>query len=138
MRAEILQGIVVAPGTRDPLAAAYVLRGVDWQRTKEFRMPVFDGEDLYELRARLDVPGETVAVDAGNFDAAKISIHLFQREREVSGMKFFAWLANDAGGRLCCWRRRCRWEIFEWSWFPRCSRRRFAKLSKRDSLRTAR
>jgi len=89
-------GIVVAPGTRDPLGAAYVLRGVDWQRTKEFRMPVFDGEDLYELRARLDVPSEKVAVDAGNFDAAKISIHLFQREREVNGMKFVAWLANDS------------------------------------------
>lgn len=89
-------GIVVAPGTGDPLGASYVLRGVDWQRTKEFRMPVFDGEDLYELRARLDVASETVAVDAGNFDAAKISIHLFQHEREVIGMKFFAWLANEA------------------------------------------
>jgi hypothetical protein len=88
-------GIVVSPGTRDPLGASYVLRGVDWQRTKEFRMPVFDGEDLYELRARVDIPSETVAVDAGTFQAAKISIHLFQREREVSGMKFFAWLAND-------------------------------------------
>jgi hypothetical protein len=89
-------GIVVAQGTRDPLGASYVLRGIDWQRTKEFRMPVFDGQDLYELRARVDVPSETVAVDAGIFQAAKISIHLFQREREVNGMKFFAWLANDA------------------------------------------
>lgn len=89
-------GIVVAAGTRDPLGASYVLRGVDWPCIKEFRMPVFDGQDLYELRARLDAPSETVAVDAGNFDAAKISIHLFQREREVSGMNFFAWLANDS------------------------------------------
>jgi Protein of unknown function (DUF3108) len=87
--------VVVSRGTRDPLGAAYVLRGVDWQHTSEVKMPVFDGRDLYEMRARLDVPSETVAVAAGNFSATKISIRLFQHGREVSGMNFVAWLAND-------------------------------------------
>ena len=89
-------GVVVTPGTRDPLGAAYALRGVDWQQTPEFRAPVYDGHDVYEMRARLDVPAETLAVAAGNFSASKISIRLFQRGKEVPGMNFTAWLANDA------------------------------------------
>ena len=49
-------GIIVSPGTRDPLGAVYALRGVDWGRTPEFRAPVYDGHDVYEMRARLEVP----------------------------------------------------------------------------------
>ncbi|MFY9731053.1 MAG: DUF3108 domain-containing protein [Candidatus Acidiferrales bacterium] len=89
-------GVVVTPGTRDPLGAAYALRGVDWAQTPEFRAPVYDGHDVYDMRARLDVPAETVAVAAGNFSVSKISIRLFQRGTEVSGESFTAWLANDA------------------------------------------
>ncbi len=89
-------GVVVTPGTRDPLGAAYALRGVDWAQTPEFRAPVYDGHDVYDMRARLDVPAETVAVAAGNFSVSKISIRLFQRGKEVSGESFTAWLANDA------------------------------------------
>jgi hypothetical protein len=89
-------GVVVTPGTRDPLGAAYALRGVDWQRTPEFRAPVYDGHDVYEMRARLDVPAETLAVAAGNFSASKISIRLFQGGKEVAGNNFTGWLANDA------------------------------------------
>jgi hypothetical protein len=89
-------GVVVTPGTRDPLGAAYALRGVDWQQKPEFRAPVYDGHDVYEMRARLDVPAETLAVAAGNFSVSKISIRLFQRGKEVPGMNFTAWLANDA------------------------------------------
>lgn len=88
-------GIIVSPGTRDPLGAVYALRGVDWGRTPEFRAPVYDGHDVYEMRARLEVPGETVAVAAGNFSVSKISIRLYQRGKEVVGMSFLAWLAND-------------------------------------------
>jgi Protein of unknown function (DUF3108) len=89
-------GVVVTPGTRDPLGAVYALRGVDWAQTHEFRVPVYDGHDVYDMRARLDVPAETVAVVAGNFSVSKISIRLFQRGKEVPGASFAAWLANDA------------------------------------------
>jgi hypothetical protein len=89
-------GVVVTPGTRDPLGAAYALRGVDWAQTPEFRAPVYDGHDVYDMRARLDVPAETVAVAAGNFSVSKISIRLFQRGKEVPGTSFTTWLANDA------------------------------------------
>jgi hypothetical protein len=88
--------VMVTPGTRDPLGAAYALRGVDWTQTPEFRAPVYDGHDVYDMRARLDVPAETVAVAAGNFSVAKISIRLFQRGKEVPGTSFTAWLANDS------------------------------------------
>jgi len=89
-------GVVVTPGTRDPLGAAYALRGVDWQQTIEFRAPVYDGHDVYDMRARLDAPAETIAVAAGKFSVSKISIRLFQRETEVPGTSFTAWLAHDA------------------------------------------
>src|ERR1700741_1571667 len=78
-----VDGVVVTPGTRDPLGAAYAVRSVDWAQTPEFRAPVYDGHDVYYMRARLDVPAETVAVAAGNFSASKISIRLFQRGKEV-------------------------------------------------------
>jgi hypothetical protein len=89
-------GVAVTPGTRDPLGAAYALRGVDWQQTSEFRAAVYDGHDVYDMRARLDVPTETLAVAAGNFSVSKISIRLFQRGKEVPGTNFTAWLAHDA------------------------------------------
>ena len=88
-------GVVVTPGTRDPLGAAYALRGVDWQQTSEFRAPVYDGHDVYDVRARLDAPAETLAVAAGKFSVSKISIRLFRREKEVPGTSFTAWLAHD-------------------------------------------
>jgi hypothetical protein len=90
-----LPRVVVLPGTRDPLGALYALRGVDWQKTPEFRVPVYDGRDVYQLRARLVVASEPIAVAAGSFSASRISIHLFQHDKEVSGMSFSAWLAHD-------------------------------------------
>lgn len=91
-----IAGVVVSPGTRDPLGAVYALRGVDWEQKPEFQTPVYDGRDVYEMRARLEVPEETIAVAAGNFSASKISIRLYQRGKEVAGTNFTAWLANDA------------------------------------------
>jgi hypothetical protein len=88
--------IVVSPGTRDPLGAVYALRGVDWQKTPEFKASVYDGHDVYEMRAQLEVPEEALAVAAGNYSASKISIRLFQRGKEVAGTSFTAWLAHDA------------------------------------------
>jgi hypothetical protein len=88
-------GIVVSPGTRDPLGALYALRGVDWDHATEFKVPVYDGHDVYELRARLEVPAETVAVAAGNFSVSRIGVRLFQRGKEVDGITFSASLAHD-------------------------------------------
>jgi hypothetical protein len=87
--------VIVLPGTRDPLGALYALRGVDWQKNPEFRAPVYDGRDVYELRARMVSASEPITVAAGNYSTSRISIHLFQHEKEVSGMSFSAWLAHD-------------------------------------------
>jgi Protein of unknown function (DUF3108) len=88
--------VIVLPGTRDPLGALYSLRGVDWQKTPEFRSPVYDGRAAYEIRARQDVPDETVSVAAGKFSASRVSIRVFQHDKELSGMNFSAWFAHDA------------------------------------------
>lgn len=88
--------VLVLPGTRDPLGALYALRSVNWEGTPEFRAPVYDGHDLYEMHARREAASETVAVAAGNFTATRISIHLFQYGKEVYGTEFSLWLAQDA------------------------------------------
>jgi hypothetical protein len=88
--------VVVSPGTLDPLGALYVLRHVDWQRTPEFRAPVFDGGDLVEMRAHLDIPNEIVAVNAGNFSVACVSVHGYQRGEELKQESLSICFANDA------------------------------------------
>jgi hypothetical protein len=87
--------VAVLPGTLDPLGTLFELRAVDWRQTSEFRAPVYDGEDLLEVRARLEVPNETVAVDAGNFSATRISLHLYKKDVEVTRESFSLWLAGD-------------------------------------------
>jgi Protein of unknown function (DUF3108) len=87
--------VSVLPGTLDPLGTLYALRAVDWQQTSEFRAPVYDGQDLLEVRACLEVPNEIVAVDAGNFSAARISIHVYRKGVEVTRESFSLWLASD-------------------------------------------
>jgi hypothetical protein len=88
--------VVVSPGTLDPLGALYMLRHVDWKRTPEFRAPVFDGEDLVEMRAHLDVANEILAVNAGNFSASCISVHGYQRGEELKQESLSICFANDA------------------------------------------
>ena len=87
--------VLVQPGTRDPLGAFYALRAVDWQRTPEFHVPVYDGSDLYEVHARQDAASEAVAVDAGNVQATKISLRLFEHGREVPHTSFQVWFAHN-------------------------------------------
>ena len=88
--------VVVLPGTRDPLAMLYDLRTVAWDHTPEFRAPVYDGKSMYEMRATREDANEPVAVAAGQFSTSRISIQLFQYEREVDNLHFEVWLANDA------------------------------------------
>jgi Protein of unknown function (DUF3108) len=88
--------VVVPSGTRDPLGALYALRGMDWERTPELRAPVYDGQDLFEMRAVRDATNETVRTPAGTFSAARISVRVFQYGKEVSAIHFTMWVANDA------------------------------------------
>lgn len=86
---------IVAHGTRDPLGVLYALRGVDWQKNPEFRAPVYDGRDLYEVRAHVESAAEPVSVTAGKYTASRIALRLYQQDKEVAGMNFSAWLAHD-------------------------------------------
>jgi hypothetical protein len=88
--------VVVPAGTRDPLGALYALRGMDWQATPELRAPVYDGHDLFEMRAVRDAANETVRTPAGTFSAKRISVRVFQYSQEVSAIHFMMWIANDA------------------------------------------
>jgi hypothetical protein len=85
----------VPPGTRDPLGAFFSLRAVDWDKTPEARMPVYDGKKLYELRARHVGPAESVTVPAGEFSAMRIELRVFERNRELAGTRFQLWLSRD-------------------------------------------
>jgi hypothetical protein len=88
--------VIVQPGTRDGLGALYSLRMVDWQRTPEQRALVFDGHDIFDMRARRDGSPESVTVPAGTFTASRVSVTVFQNEKEVSAIHVAVWLASDA------------------------------------------
>lgn len=88
--------VVVPPNTRDPLGALYALRAADWLRLQELRMPVYDGHQLYELRAAREASSDPVSVAAGKYTATRISIRLFQYEKELTAVHYVMWIANDA------------------------------------------
>jgi len=86
----------VPPGTRDPLGFFYYLRTVDWKKTPEVRSPVFDGHNLYDVRAQLTTPAAATEVVAGQFTATGIGIHVYQRGVEMTDTKLTLWIAQDA------------------------------------------
>lgn len=88
--------VIVLPGTRDPLGVLYGLRGVDWHKANEVHWPVYDGRNLYDIRAKMESADDAASVPAGKFSTKRIAVRLFQHEKEVSGINFSAWLANDA------------------------------------------
>jgi hypothetical protein len=88
--------VAVLPGTRDPLGTLYALRVVDWSRTPEFRAPVYDGHDMYDVIVRRESAAENIQVPAGSFSATRISVALFQNGKQVWEIQFTAWLANDS------------------------------------------
>jgi hypothetical protein len=88
--------VVVLPGTRDPVGAFYALRNVDWQKTPEFRAPLYDGHDIYQLTAHVDAKSDMVTVAAGNFKASRIGVKLVQYNKQVPDITFDIWLADDA------------------------------------------
>ncbi|HVB07516.1 MAG TPA: DUF3108 domain-containing protein [Candidatus Acidoferrales bacterium] len=87
--------VIVPPGTRDPVSAIYFLRRTDWQQITEARIPVYDGEDLYDMLADREA-SEEIRVAAGDFSAIPITIRLFENGREVPDARFKIWLARDA------------------------------------------
>jgi hypothetical protein len=86
----------VVPGTRDPLGFLYALRANDWKKTPEVKVPVFEGRHLYDVQARVAESGG-VKVPAGQFNASKIRVQVFERGKELTDTSFSLWLADDAG-----------------------------------------
>jgi hypothetical protein len=85
----------VLPGTRDPLGLMEYLRIVDWTKLREVRSPVYDGHKLYDVRAALAGPTESVTVPAGSFTASKIDIRVFDGATELKDAHFTLHLANN-------------------------------------------
>jgi len=85
----------VLPGTRDPVGVFYALRGVDWQRTREFRAPLYDGHNVYQLAAKLEAKNDTLTVAAGTFSASRIAVRLSSSGARAPDINFGVWLANN-------------------------------------------
>ncbi len=90
-------GVIVWPGTFDPLGALYTLRTIDWQKTPEWQAPVYDGRDVFELKAKPEAENEPVKVAAGNYSATRVSLRVWKHGKEMSDIEFSVWLAHDAG-----------------------------------------
>jgi hypothetical protein len=87
--------VIVPAGTRDPLGMLYEMRTMDWKAEPSYRAPMYDGNDVFEVRAHVEVPSELVAVDAGNFHAVKIEARLYQHGVEVPKTVLTMWFAED-------------------------------------------
>src|SRR5690349_8593379 len=85
----------VSPGTRDPIGLLYVLRAADWKSAPQFRAPVFDGNNLYEVVAHLQFSSEQAIVPAGQFSASRISVQVYDHGQELPSTRFNIWLAQD-------------------------------------------
>ena len=91
-----IASVIVPPGTRDPIALFESLRAWDWEHSSEMRTPVFDGHNLYDIRADREAADEQIAVPAGNFRATKIAIHIYSKAMEMQQTRFTLWLAHNA------------------------------------------
>lgn len=88
--------VVVLPGTRDPVGAFFALRSVDWQRSTEFRVPLYDGHDIYQFVAKLEAKDDMVNVAAGSFSASRVAVRLSQKNSQAPEISFLVWLSNDS------------------------------------------
>ncbi|MBZ5500923.1 MAG: DUF3108 domain-containing protein [Acidobacteriia bacterium] len=88
--------VEVLAGTRDPLGAFYELRSVDWQRTPELLASVYDGRDVFEMRAKRESASETVTVAGDPVSASRVTIRVFQHGKEMPAIHFSVWFTNDA------------------------------------------
>lgn len=86
--------VAVLPGTKDPVDALYSLRTVDWQKTPNMDSPVYDGHNLYDMRALREGP-ERVIVPAGAFVATRVGVHVYDRGQELSRIEFKVWVTQE-------------------------------------------
>lgn len=91
-----IASVIVPPGTRDPIALLESMRAWDWEHSPEMRVAVFDGHNLYDVRANREAADEQVVVPAGNFRATKIAIHIYSGATEMQQTRFTLWLSRDA------------------------------------------
>lgn len=86
--------VIVPAGTRDALSAIYLLRITDWRKSPELRVPVFDGQNVYQMLAKYAATAE-IRVTTGSYKATEIEISLFDGNRQVPDEHFKIWLAED-------------------------------------------
>lgn len=84
----------VPPGTRDPLSVLYYLRTIDWSHQRDVQVLVFNGRRMFEVHARF-VKTAQVMVAAGRYTASRIELRVFERKKELTGVRIWIWLAND-------------------------------------------
>jgi len=88
--------VVVLSGTRDPLGFLFGLRSIDWRKTTDVHWPVYDGHNLYDVRANLEELDDRELVLAGTFSTTRVAIRVLQHGTEVPGINFAVWIANEA------------------------------------------
>ena len=86
--------VIVPAGTRDVLSAIYLLRVTNWHKQPELHIPVYDGQNVYEMVAKANQLSN-VQVAMGNYQAREIEIHLLDGEKEIPGEYFRIWLRDD-------------------------------------------
>lgn len=85
----------VPPGTRDPLGLVAYLRNVDWQKNPDVKGPVYDGRNLYDVKARLVSGSSALTVPAGTYTTSKIEVRVFLGTVELKDTRFWISLAHD-------------------------------------------
>jgi len=87
---------LVLAGTQDPVGVLYRLRAQDWATAPATRIPVFDGRKYYEVEAQRESVGQPLSVAAGNFIVTRIALRVFTGGQEVTNLKVWLSLAQDA------------------------------------------
>jgi hypothetical protein len=88
--------VKVLPGTRDAVGIVYALRANDWARATEMDAPVFDGRNLYDVHARLEAATDIVQVPAGQLQATRIAVDIYENGKLREDTRFRVWLGKDA------------------------------------------
>jgi len=87
--------VIVPAGTRDPVGLLESLRSHDWQAYPELLVPVFDGTDVYDVRAQRTAANQQVSVPAGSYDADQVSIQCSQPGKDLQKIRFDVWISRD-------------------------------------------